>query len=298
MIWDHEQREVEMSGRALIGAWLVLSTTGAVSAEEVDNGIYYPAFKGEGRRMPRHDGERGDVILGRLAAEEFDSATIASIANDNSFFRVDVRVAHSYSAIRGFTLCVAGLVMPAWGGHTDTEDARFTRFHAQLAGLENAKRVAMALNATLGLREHPGHRYVVSWTPSKPSYRPGEDVMLKMEIRNVGEVPFCFQDGGMDRGPRNNQFSFVAHRWHGSGKAIPDTGDPDNHGGRAGPVTLKPGESFAKDVKLTDWFKFTEADSYRITGMYRMGIRESDTVLEPIWDDFVVGECLVHIEKN
>ena len=282
-----------MLARVMMGTWLVLFAMDAASAEDIPDGIYHWVISDDGRRVPRHDGGGGKIILGELAAETIGTVTMTSIANDNSLFRIDM-VAGGPSLGGGahyFAWCVAGLVMPVRGYHEDT-------LHARLAGLDNARRVAKTLNVKLKLREHPGHRYVVSWTPSKQSYCPGEAVMLKMEIRNVGKVPFSFRDGGLDRGPRNNQFSFVAHRWAGSGKAVPDTGDPDNHGGRARPVALSLGESFARDVKLTDWFQFSESGTYRITGMFRMGIREPGTALEPKWDEFVVGECQVHIEKN
>jgi hypothetical protein len=281
-----------MLARVMMGTWVVLFAMRVATAEDIPDGIYHWVIEGDGRRVPRHDEGGGEIVLGELVAELSGAVTMTSIANDNSLFRVDVVAGGPRLASRGryFTWCVAGLVMPVRGYHAET-------LHARLAGIDNAKRVAKALNSKLKLREHPGHRYVVSWTPSKQSYHPGETILLKTDIRNVGKVPFSFRDGGMDRGPRNNQFSFVAHRRRGSGKAIPDTGDPDNHGGMSRHVTLDPGQSFAKEVKLTDSFKFAEADTYRITGMYRMEIQESSSPW-PIWNDFAVGACQVHIEKN
>ena len=98
----------------------------------------------------------------------------------------------------------------------------------------------------------------------------------------------------MNRGPRNNQFAFIAHSGHGYGKAVPDTGDTTNFGGLAGLTTLEPGETFTIDAPLNSWFDLTEPDSYRITGMFRIGI--CDDSWRSIWDDFAVGECMVRIE--
>ena len=54
---------------------------------------------------------------------------------------------------------------------------------------------------------------------------PGEAVKLRMELKNTGTGPLRFTFGGQQRGPRNNQFRFIAQASYSGGKPVPDTGD-------------------------------------------------------------------------
>jgi hypothetical protein len=117
-------------------------------------------------------------------------------------------------------------------------------------------------------------------------------------------VPIQFVEGGRQRGARDNQFAFVAMRSSGSGKAIPDTGDPINFGGIGGFRTIEPGQTWTKQVPLDKWFQLTEADTYQITGIYRVELRPTtqgnspSASQGPVWDEFFTGECLVKITKE
>jgi hypothetical protein len=134
-------------------------------------------------------------------------------------------------------------------------------------------------------------------TPDKESYRPGEPVTLAVDICNVGDVPILFQMGGKQRGARNNQFRFLAYGAAGSGKAVPDTGDPWHHGGLCSLRLLAPGESIRETVGLDKWFRFTEPDTYRITGMFELELSHMPErfLRTTIWDDLAVGECLIKV---
>ena len=81
-----------------------------------------------------------------------------------------------------------------------------------------------------------------------------------------------FEDGGSQRGPRNNQFGFTAYHSYGPGRALPDIGDPTNYGGKASLAKLSSGEVFTKSVNLADWFKFDTPDMYQVTGLYRLAL--------------------------
>jgi len=262
------------------------------------DGVYCHGAE-DGVPIDRDDGASGQLILGSRLAESFDSMTITSETNDNSRFRVDATATITESRDVGahyYALVAAGLVMPA-GGHTEPEgEGQTITFMAQLGGLENAEKVAEAMGAELKLRTHPRHRWNVTWTPDKKAYKPGEPITLTLSITNVGRRTFSFMNGGMNRGPRNNQFAFIAHSMYGYGKAVPDAGDPANFGGLAGLTTLEPGETFTIDAPLNSWFDLTEPDTYRITGMFRIGICNDSW--RSIWDDFAVGECTVYIEAE
>ena len=168
---------------------------------------------------------------------------------------------------------------------------------AWIEGRKAAGRVAKATKVTLQLRRHLGHRFVVRLKPKKDSYQIDEAITMRMEIENVGKTTFAFWDGGMQRGPRNNQFGFMAYGGYGSGRAVPDTGDPTHFGGIAGQKVLKPGDTFAKEVKLSKWFHFKSPDTYKVTGMFRMTV-DSPGDHGLAWDDFAVGECLVKVVKK
>jgi hypothetical protein len=177
----------------------------------------------------------------------------------------------------------------------DTRDLWFT-----INGEESARKIAKALKCELQLRKDPGHRLTVKWMPEKESFQVGDAIVLKFELKNTGQENVTFRVGGSQRGPRDNQFRFVAQVSHGWGKGVPDTGDPNNHGGLSWTKTLKPGEVYAAKVELNKWFQFKEADTYRITGIWSLHL-EDPTLAgfdHGIWDDLVCGECFVKVEKE
>src|SRR5262249_2269292 len=138
-----------------------------------------------------------------------------------------------------------------------------------------------------------------TFEPDKKTYAPGAEMTLTMTIKNVGANTVSFHDGGRQRGPRDNQFGFIAMRSGGHGKAIPDTGDPTNFGGIGSYRTLKPGETFKKTVRLDKWFKFEDADNYLITCMYRLEFHDpNDPMHRTLWQDFAVGECVVRVAEK
>jgi hypothetical protein len=166
---------------------------------------------------------------------------------------------------------------------------------------ENAAlKIAKRLQTELPRRKHPGHRYVISWRPEKESYQTNATVSLEMTIENVGEHPFTFRVGGQNRGPRDNQFRFLAYHGWGQGKALPDQGDPTNFGGIGTYETLKPGEKFHAKVGLDRWFRFAEPDRYLVTGLFELELHERQpdgSVNNTIWKELAAGDCLVLIES-
>ena len=165
------------------------------------------------------------------------------------------------------------------------------------SGKPPQRRSAKSLGVTPFLRHHPGHRLLLVWHAVKASYAPRQPVVLRMEITNVGQVPVYFMDGGHQRGWRNNQFGFTAFGEF----ALPDIGNPFCQGGIAVLQTLKPGDTFSKDVDITGWFCFDEPGQYRITGFYRYELLQAENghalmAKPPLWQDFAVGECDVKVE--
>jgi hypothetical protein len=192
--------------------------------------------------------------------------------------------------IDGVPLLVYGQSDPHPDGSLDLS----TMIHGEEAALKVAKRLKIEPR----LRKHPSHRFLVRWAPEKESYEVEEPVTLKLEIRNVGDVPFTFRVGGQQRGPRDNQFRFLCYRSGGESKAVPDEGDPLNFGGIGSYQTLKPGETFTKSIALDKWFRFTKPDGYRVTALYQLELHdhnEAQGIGARIWDDFAVGDCVVRV---
>jgi hypothetical protein len=238
------------------------------------------------------------VSVDKMRTSTWERAEMRSIANDNSRFVVilqNVDKAVEKGEPANVILVVNTVGMPLHSRVTAADgklDFLFT-----VDGAEEAKKIAGVLKVEPILRTHPGHRVVLRMKPDKESYRPGEAVTLAVEICNVGDKAILFQMGGKQRGARNNQFRFLAYGGYGSGKAVPDTGDPWHHGGLSSLRPLKPGESIRETVHLDKWFKFTEPGTYRITGMYELELshmpeRFLHTV---IWDDLAVGECIIKV---
>jgi len=274
----------------------LLAATGGRAAEVAD-GIY-PLAGRTGRDVKLSGGDW--VALGKLRTSTWERAEVWSVANDNSRFEVRLlNVDHAVDRGEPATvvLVVADVGMPAQGQtrHADGRlDMSFT-----VTGGDDVRKVAAVLKAGPVLRKHPGHRVVLRLTPDKESYRPGEAVTLTADLRNVGDRPVYFRNGGQQRGPRNNQFRFLAYRGYGQGKAVPDTGDPTNFGGLNSVLTLRPGESFSQAVQLDKWFTFAEPDTYRVTGLFELELHDSaGPDGRVIWNDLAAGECLVKVAAD
>jgi hypothetical protein len=258
----------------------------------------YSWSEGPAPRIKRNDG--AEIVLGKLLGKTFGQATMHSVKNDNSQFVLQLKNAGPLAAEATssyMALMIDGICLGVWS-HSDPHANGTMDLSCSVYGEEAAKRVAAALKIDLPRRKHPGHRFETRFVPEKESYGAGEPVTLKMEIRNTGAAPFTFMVGGKQRGPRDNQFRFLAYRSYGMGKAVADTGDPLNFGGIGSYHTLKPGETLTKSITLDKWFTFTEADYYRITGIYELELYDfapPDRFGSPIWDDLAVGDCLVRV---
>lgn len=268
----------------------------ATESKSIPSGLYVLAWQGEGWVVDRADTE-GQVVLQKQLTPALRDVKMVSASNDNSLFRM--------TAIAGpiaegterqpLALVVAGRCMPVSGISGRGADGCVS-VETSIAGREAADQVAGELKITPRLRTHPGYQLLTTVTPKKGEYRPREAVTLVMTIRNVGKTTICFDDGGSQRGARNNQFGFTAFGNGGTGPAVPDVGDASNLGGKVTFVTLAPGEAFTKEVDLSRWFRFDTPDSYKVTAIFALPIREGITHdLSIDWEDSVVGTCAVRV---
>ncbi len=256
------------------------------------NGVY--SIRGinstePGVEVSRSDADGTLVLLHRLT-DNFGTATMASIANDNSRFRINLKAAGPFAehpGISHFALWIDGLCVMV-GAHSNLDKDRRMNLTAWLwlDGKEVPARIAAKLGITPALRKHPGHKMTATFSPAKRAFGPGEPVVLNMEIKNVGGESFSFGDGGRQRGARNNQFGFTAFRRGGDGPEVPDTGDPMHWGGKGSFITLKPGEVFQKQIDIAKWFDLAKPDTYKINCRFEMEISGN-------WDDVAQGTAMV-----
>lgn len=290
---------------ASLATWLLVALGTAQSdapkkaAKKPADGIYLVHEKGDGPKVTRNDNGAA-MFLGERLTDNFRVATMHSVANDNTRFGLHLEGAGPFpvkDALGSTAILIDGRCFMVWS-HSGRGPDGTRNLAATIHGGNVAQAVAKQLKIDLNPCKHPGHKFHVIFEPDKKSYQPSEPIKLTMKIKNIGDNTVCFHDGGRQRGPRDNQFGFIAMRGGGEGKAVPDTGDPTNFGGKGHYVTLKAGESFTKTVQLDKWFEFKEADTYRITGTYHLEFYDSDDhkLHNATWSDFATGECSVLIE--
>lgn len=281
-----------------IAAALLLASHAAFAG--LEPGLYRSAYEGPGEVVRRADTDEGQVLLRERLSPNLQDARMVSCSNDNSrFYLTLVSGPIPEGADVGPMTVVIGQTCLPVGGMSNRGKEGLIAVSTTIQGRAAATKVAEALKITPHLRVHPGHQFVTSVKAAKPSYVPGEPVTLTMTIQNVGKTAIRFDDGGFDRGHRNNQFSFIAYG--PDHRAAPDTGDPTNFGGLIQMVTLVPGKTFTKDVDLSGWFKLTAPGTYRITAIYQMPIGDTPegfTIASPEWEDFAIATCSVHIVEK
>jgi RNA polymerase sigma factor (sigma-70 family) len=272
------------------------------AADKIENGVYLLLPRdGEGKKVTLTDGS--ELKLGKRFSAHIGKATeLSSLSNDNTHFhlRLDDLDPKPPEPLSGTALVVDGVVVHiGWIEKLGRSDMPGDRgiAGATVYTEEAAKVVAKAYKIEPKLRKHPGHRIAVKWATEKREYAPGAAVNATMTITNTGTENLRFTHGGQQRGPRDNQFRFVAQQGS-AGKGLPVIGGANNFGGISRSITLKPGESYSATVELTKWFKFEKHDTYRVTGIFEMPMidpKSEDGFRPAIWDELAVGEFVVRI---
>ena len=282
-------------------ASVLLLTSAPVPEEKLDDGVYLLKFEGPGRKVKLTDGSEG-VLGKKLSASIGTCVKVQSWTNDNTRFHIHVRglgpLPKDVTATQT-ALVVDGVVLHI-GRPEKLADDGTAEIGANVYSRDAAFKLANKYDIKPLLRKHPGHRIEVTWTPDKEPYEPGETVTLTMAIKNTGTTPLRFEHGGKQRGKRDNQFRFIAQEGY-DGKGLADTGDPTNFGGISQCITLQPDEVYTAKVELTKWFTFQEPNTYRITGVLEMPMKDAkaaEAFGPTVWDDLAVGECEVRVVKK
>lgn len=132
-------------------------------------------------------------------------------------------------------------------------------------------------------RHHPGHRIDGSFTTAKMVYEPHEKIVVTLAIRNLSDQPFRFQQGGHQRGPRDDQYHFTGQGPAGSMAIKPAL----NFGGMSAVTTIPPHGTWSMSVDLGGWMACDQPGPYTLMASYLLPIQEDDRNGMPIWEDYL-----------
>ncbi|HYH67030.1 MAG TPA: hypothetical protein VD866_20205 [Urbifossiella sp.] len=283
---------------AAVVAAFALNARAQPADGDLEDGVYQLRFDGPGRKVTLTDGE--PAVLGKRLSASIGTATaLMSWTNDNRRFHLTVTGLGPLppEVTKEQTALVVGGVVLHLGRPEKLPEGGLISTGANVETPDAARILAEKYRVPRTLRKHPGHRFEARWTADAPAFRAGEPVTLKLALKNTGTESFRFTFGGKQRGPRNNQFRFIAQEgW--DGKGLPDTGNAHNFGGIMSVTTLRPTEVFRAEVDVTKWFTFTRPGTYRVTGILALPILDpvGDGYGPTVWDDLAVGECDVRIQ--
>lgn len=208
---------------------------------------------------------RKSIGLGKPLTIEVAKARVDSNNNENTQFSVYVGTNQPVSGQpAGIVLCASGscIALPQSGSATG-QALIFADFSIPA---DAARAAARYLGVEARLHEPPVYSLRTTFVPIKRAFSTNETVRVKMQIENVGRAPAAFIVGGMNRGPRDQQFGFTAE---GPDGPVKDTGETWSMGGLSYVKVLQPGETLEKDVDLRKWFTLRSA-TYTVTGSYTL----------------------------
>ena len=271
-----------LAGRTLLLVGLLLAARPAAPAGEVEDGLWVASPDDRGRPLTI---EGRVVVLEGPYTPPVREATLVSEDNANRAFRLQVTVAAESETLaeRTKVLVLGPFAARAasWGRASDATSHLGFR-------LPDGPAVAAA-EQLFGIRarrrRHPHHALQVAFTVPATGFVQGQPMPVTLQLVNVGEGPVAFDQGGLQRGARDNQFGFTAEGGPG-GRAVPDTGDPTHFGGISRLVRLEPGAVHSQEVDLRGWFDLAPG-TYALMGTYRLTLHAPDASgwTSPLWED-------------
>jgi hypothetical protein len=267
------------------------SQAAAPPGQLVADGFYLLSADESAPSVSTPDGKR--LSLGSRQEIAIESSVIHAENNANSRFWVTLGIdldAHAQAS--SYVLVVSNRGYP-WAGSGSGPDTYSMSF--RVPGTENALDVSRYLKTPIVYRRHPGHELLVSFTPTRASFRKNDRVTVTFRVENVGTNTIRFSKGGRYRGStRDNQYTFSARLM---GRQVQDIGSNIHFGGIAGTPSLEGGEAFEDTIDLGKWFAFEEAGTYEILGSYEMTYYDpSPEMHRVIWTDYVSGAFVVKID--
>jgi len=258
---------------------LILITTAILASQllALDDGVYETGADGAPAARAKLNITRGDI---------------RSLSNANDRWTVFVCYSQKDSLEGSKYTVVLNSTARRIGSCGKSGDAEYSfSLDLQSNDLDAAKKL---LGFEPKKRWHNGYKIDGSFSTNK-TYAPGEKITVTMTLRNVGDAPFYFRVGGMNRGPRDDQFTFLCEGPEGgmpSKKAM-------NFGGRSTLQTIEPGKEFTKEVDLAGWFDLKKPGFYFLRGSYFLEVHDESAYPSfGIWEDFLTRPFYLEIKEK
>lgn len=273
-------------------ALAVLLAGSAAHAQTLTDGFYRLSSDTSAPSVTSQDGR--SLSLGPVQEIAVGQSRIYAEDNANSQFWINVGVPQNVrDDAFSYVLVVADRGYPSIGGGGGNDSYQIS---FRISGADDAEHLSRFLGTPVIYRKHPGHQLLVSFTPTKASFRARDEVTAKFRIENIGTNAIAFRKGGQYRGStRDNQFEFSARL---QGRQVPGIGTNFHMGGLSGRQVLKAGAVFEDEVSLGNWFAFDKSGRYEILGTYDLTFFDPDPEADwtPIWTDLVSSEFAVTID--
>jgi len=140
------------------------------------------------------------------------------------------------------------------------------------------------------LRHHPGHQVVARFEPAKESFTVGEELKVKMTIRNVGTNAVSFRRG--EHRETFRQYSFLVSK---DGKSVAGRTDLMGGGGFELYGHIPPGGEFVDEVDLKYWYDLRMGGNYSVRGFYYLLLLQGG---QCVWTDVVSDGFEIEITKR
>ncbi len=190
-----------------------------------------------------------------------------------------------------YRVVLSGKQKNIWGFGKNGDTEFNFGFQLEAGEVEQAKAL---LSLPVHARHHPGHRIDGAFSTTKEAYRPGEKITVTLVIRNLSDQPFRFQQGGHQRGPRDDQFCFAGEGPDGGLKIK----TASNFGGLSVLTTIAPHGELSLSVDLGNWIDVEKMGYYSLMGSYLLPIHDDDTIQSmAIWEDFLTRPFAFEVES-
>jgi len=269
----------------------------AESLETNPVGLCYASTNESGTIVTNTDGTL--LKLGAKVDFKILEPNVASENNNNDQFYVSFgtgEIAFGPSDKDGRTLVLRvgahGYLPNGWSSAGNSDH------HIQFSvpSQADALAIAQAFSVESPLRAPPGYKYFTQFIPTKSMFQSNEPVTVKFVLKNLDTKPIVFQNGGQQRGYRDNQYGFRAMFQYVT--PVLDVGNPANFGGISGHMHLEPGKEFTGEIDLKKWFAFDKPGTYSIHGFYLLDFYPNDKPDGPVshnklWSEYASADFTV-----
>ena len=273
---------------------LLLSiTTFAFAEDHPDDGIYLRSHSKSALWVNTQDEKK--VFLGASQDLRIEKSIFISLDNANKRLLLSLTIPYDARIdLSTYILVVDGVAFRQSGFGSSPEKTSQISFC--ISGEDKAKKVSKLLGVPVSLRRHPGHKLLISFTPTRGEFDVGTEVTVTFQVTNVGTDTVSFMRSERKGTGRDNQYLFSAYY---RGRQVKDVGTFNRSTLKAIECVLKPGEAFEDKIDLSKWFSFVEPGIYELHGACSLAFFEiKDKLSDMIWVDYVSGDFMVKIKET